>query len=120
MVNGSGYDEATLTGPTTVFTVENGKVKKSSVKPAQFGFGKRKEGEFAVADSAQSARVITQILDGTEKGAKKDLVVLNAGLAIYANMRVKSMKEGIAMARQSIDSGKALAKLKELARESNI
>ncbi len=120
VVNGSGYDEAALTGPTTVFTVENGKVKKSAIKPSQFGLAKRKEGEFVVADSAESAKAIMAILDGSEKGgARRDLVVLNAGLAIYANMKAKSIKEGIAMAKKSIDSGSALAKLKALISETN-
>ena len=118
VVNGNGYDEATLTGNTTVFAVENGKVKKSTITPAQFKFKKRSEKDFAVNNPSESADAIMGILDGTENGAKRDLVLLNAGLAIYANLRANNMQEGIAMARESIESGRALGKLRELIEES--
>ncbi|HLC93066.1 MAG TPA: anthranilate phosphoribosyltransferase [archaeon] len=118
VVHGEGYDEATLTGATMVYTVEKGKVKKSTFTPKQLGFKKRSEKEFIVNDPVHSARILMEILEGKEKGAKMDLVVLNAGLAIYANMKAKRIKEGIRMARESIESGSALAKLKELIRES--
>ncbi len=119
VVSGFGYDEATLTGNTTVFTVEGQNVKKSTISPKQFGFRKYAEKDFAINGSAESAHTIMQILEGSQRGAKMELVLLNAGLAIYANMSAKSPKEGIKMAKESIESGRALAKLKELIGESN-
>ena len=60
-----------------------------------------------------------KILSGDEKGPKMDVVALNAGLAIYAFGKARDFGEGVAMAKQSIITGKALQKLDALIRESN-
>jgi len=118
VVHGSGFDEATLTGKTTVFEVEKGKVEKTEISPKEFGFELCKEEDLAVADAKESSETIKKILSGEEQGAKRNTVLLNAGLAIYANGRAKDMKEGIELAKESIDSGKAMEKLNALIEES--
>lgn len=117
VVNGSGYDEATLTGKTVAFEVTGAKVRRKVFAPKDFGFRKCREADLAAGGPAESAAAIMAVLEGTDRGARRDIVLLNAGLGIYANMKAASMKEGIVMARKSIDSGMALAKLRELAAE---
>lgn len=119
VVSGSGYDEATLTGKTVAFEVTGKKVARMEFEPADFGFGVCSEKDFRVADAEESAVVIMGILDGKEKGPRRSLVLLNAGMGIYANMKAKTIKEGIELAARSIDSGKALGKLEMLVEETN-
>jgi anthranilate phosphoribosyltransferase len=114
-----GCDEISLCGPTTVFEVENGKVKNYKIKPEDFGFKKCKEQDVCVDGAMESAADIRKIFEGELKGAKRNIIALNAGAAIYANKKAKSIKEGIEMAKESIDSGKALEKLEMLVKESN-
>ncbi len=119
VVSGSGYDEAALTGKTVLFVVSLGKVERSEFVPEDFGFRKCSEKGLVVSDAKESAEVVRKILSGKEKGPKRDLVILNAGLAIFANMKAKTIQEGLEAARQSIDSGSALEKLESLVKESN-
>ena len=118
VVSGGGFDEATLTGKTTVFEVEGGKVTRKIYAPRDFGFKKCSEADLSASGAQESAKIIMGILEGKEMGAARDMVVLNAGLAIYANRKAASVKEGIAMAKESIDSKRALAKLNGLIEES--
>ncbi|MCR4369236.1 MAG: anthranilate phosphoribosyltransferase [archaeon] len=119
VVHGSGFDEATLTGKTIIFEVEDKKVGKKEITPEQFGFSRCRENELGVANAKESAQIIKNILNGKEKGARFDTIALNAGLAIYANGKARDFGEGIALAKQSLLSGKALKKLEELIEESN-
>ncbi|MEK6957531.1 MAG: anthranilate phosphoribosyltransferase [archaeon] len=118
VINGNGYDEATLTGKNVAFIVENGKVQKKEFLPKELGLAGCIPKELVVADAKESAQVIRGILSGKEKGAKRDTILLNAGIAIFANGKAGSIKEGIELARKSIDSGKALEKLELLVKES--
>tara|TARA_Y100000310_G_scaffold345709_1_gene468603 strand:+ start:6243 stop:7256 length:1014 start_codon:yes stop_codon:yes gene_type:complete len=119
IVHGSGFDEATLTGKTTIFEVLDGKVGKTEIKPEDFGLEPCKEEDLAVENAEESSEVIKKILSGEEQGAKRNTILLNAGIAIFANGKVFSIMEGIDKARGSIDSGKALEKLNALIEESN-
>ena len=75
-------------------------------------------GEITVKSIEESANAILGVLSGEEKGAKRNAVLLNAGAAIYANGKSGSIKEGIELAKESIDSGKAKEKLEMLIGES--
>ncbi|MFH1391578.1 MAG: anthranilate phosphoribosyltransferase [Candidatus Diapherotrites archaeon] len=119
VVHGSGFDEATLTGKTTVFAVLDGKVGKTEITPEQFGLKLCKEEDLAVENAKESSEIVKKILKGEEQGAKRNTILLNAGIAIFANGKAKSIEEGIEKARGSIDSGKALEKLNLLIEESN-
>ncbi len=113
-----GCDEISISDSTTVFEVENGKVGKSEISPEDFGLEKGKENDLVVNSIEESANTIKGILSGKEKGAKRNTVLLNAGAAIYANGKAGSIKEGIELAKKSIDSGKAREKLENLIEES--
>ena len=68
---------------------------------------------------AENAQITLNILSGKEHGAKRDIVLLNSACAIYCTGAASSIEEGLEMARDSIDSGKALAKLEKLKEFSN-
>ena len=119
VVHGSGYDEAALTGGTIIFEVSKGKVEKKEINPEMFGFKRCGEKDLEISSPEESAEIVKKILSGGEKGPKADVVALNAGLAIYAFGEALDFGAGIAMAKRSIASGKALEKLEALIRESN-
>ena len=75
--------------------------------------------ELQGGNGAQNARITTAILKGEERGARREIVLLNAGAALCAGGRAATIKEGIVMAAESIDSGKAYHILEELVKISN-
>ena len=118
VVHGSGYDEACLTGKTIIFEVTNGKIDRKEITPEKFGIKKGKEEYLVVSGPEESAKIIKEILSGKERGAKRDIVLLNSGLAIYASEKADSIAQGLTLAKESIDSGKAMEKLNELIKET--
>ncbi len=114
-----GFDEISLCDSTTVFEVKGSSVQQYEISPEQFGFAPCSEQQLAVENVDQSAAIMRAILERKEKGAKRDVVLLNAGAAIYANGKAESIEEGIAKARESIGSGNALGKLQQLVEGSN-
>lgn len=114
-----GFDEISLSSSTTVYEVEEGRVKNYEIKPEDFGLERCKEKEVSTDTVEECAEAMKNILTGKEKGPKRDVVLLNAGAAIYANGKAKDIVEGIKKAKQAIDSGKALEKLEKLIEESS-
>ncbi len=108
-----GLDEMTLTTETKVSELKDGKVNTYSIKPEEFGMTRCKLFELQGGEPDDNARIIREILKG-DKGAKRDVVVLNAAAAIAASGKTKEMKEGIKLAEEAIDSGKAMEKLEKL------
>ncbi len=120
VVSGEDHmDEFTLTGKTTVSEIKDGDVSTYDVTPEQFGFQRVPLEELQGGDGAQNAKITTAILKGEEKGAKRDIVLLNAGATLYAGGKAGSIEEGIRMAADSIDTGKAYAVLEKLVALSN-
>ena len=108
-----GLDEMTLTSETKVSEFKDGKVNTYSIKPEEFGMTRCKLFELQGGEPDDNARIISAILKG-DKGPKRDVVVLNAAAAIVASGMAKDMKEGIKLAEEAIDSGKALEKLEKM------
>jgi len=113
VVHGDGYDEITTTGITQVSEVNNGLVRSYSLDASSFGFPKADYASLNGGDTRYNARIIRAILEG-EEGPKRDIVILNAGAAIYLGEKAASVAEGIKYAERSIDSGHALEKLENL------
>lgn len=113
-----GLDEITTTAETAVAELKNGKVKTYKVRPADFGIKKAKLVDLKGADPASNAKLTIELLKG-KIGPQRDIVILNAGAALYAADIAKSIKEGIKLAEASIDSGKAMKKLEGLKRLTN-
>jgi len=119
VVHGSdGLDEATVTGPTRVSQLKDGLISTYNVDPMDF-FGRTFSLEdIAGGDASANARITRDVLTGKD-GACRSIVLLNAALAIMAGEKAGTIPEGLAVAADCIDSGKAAKKLQELIELSN-
>ncbi|MBA9025019.1 anthranilate phosphoribosyltransferase [Peribacillus huizhouensis] len=114
IINGAGYmDEASLQGTNSMILLENGKKTHITLNPEDVGLPYYTNDMIRGGDARENADIMLRILQG-EKGAYRDTVLLNAGLGIYANGKTDNVREGIAIAKESIDSGRALQKLEAL------
>ena len=102
----------------TIGELKGGKVKTFDISPRDFGIKKARPEEFRGGDPAENAKITMDILS-EEKGPAYDIVILNAGCAIYAADKALNIKEGIKLAEESIESGAALGKLQELKEATN-
>lgn len=115
VVNGSdGLDEITMTGITHVAEVRDGLIKEYDIDPHDYGFECCRPEDLQGGSPQENAQITLDILSGKERGAKRNTVLLNAGCAIYCSGHANDIKEGITIAAEMIDSGKALAKLNEM------
>lgn len=112
-------DEITLTGGTTISEIKDGRVNTFTVTPEQFGFKRCGLDELQGGDGTVNAGITKDILSGKEKGAKRDIVLLNAGATLYVGGMADSIQDGIRLAQETIDSGKALKTLEALVNASN-
>jgi anthranilate phosphoribosyltransferase len=112
-----GLDEITTAGSTDVAELRDGRVSRVVLEPERFGFARRSLADLQVASADESAARIRAVLDGVE-GAARDIVLLNAGAAIYAADRAASIEEGIRAARAAIDGGEARMLLERVAAAS--
>lgn len=112
-------DELTLTGPTVVSEIKDYKVTTYKVTPEQFGLKTCKAEDLTGGDGKENAVITKDILSGKLTGPKRDIVLLNAGATLYCGGIASSIEEGIKLAAETIDSGKALKKLEELVEVSN-
>lgn len=113
-----GLDEITTTSETIISELKKGSVKTYKVKPGDFGIKKAKPSDLKGRDVSFNAKLTMDILNG-KKGAQRDIVILNAGAALYAADLAKNIKQGVKLAAQSIDSGRAKLKLEALKRMTN-
>jgi anthranilate phosphoribosyltransferase len=109
-----GLDEITLTAPTKVAEVKDGAISEYILNPEDLGLPLCALSELKGGDAPLNASIIRGILDG-KKGAPRDIVVVNAAAAIYVGGLAPSLKEGVALARKSIDGGAAKAALEKWA-----
>jgi len=115
VVCGQGnMDELTVTGTTTISDYNSGSVTTCTITPEEVGLPRADISDIQGAPTAEeSAAQVRAILQG-EKGARRDMACLNGGAAIMAAGKAGSLRDGIAFAAESIDSGAALAKLEAL------
>ena len=114
VVHGSdGLDEMTLTGPTRVSELKNGSVSTYDVLPGDFGLMQAPADALKGGDADYNAEITRSILNG-EEGPRRDIVLLNAAAAIVASDKARDLNEGVQIAAEVIDSGKALEKLEGL------
>ena len=109
-----GLDEISITTSTHVSELKGGEIKSYTISPEDFGMEIAGIEDIQGGDSDENAQIIKDILSG-KKGAKRDIVLLNAGAAIYVGKKAESMGEGIEIARNIIDRGLALEKLQKFA-----
>ncbi|HLD41169.1 MAG TPA: anthranilate phosphoribosyltransferase [Candidatus Omnitrophota bacterium] len=113
-----GLDEVTTTAVTLVCEFKNGRLRSYSLRPVDLGIKKAKLKDLEGGNARDNAEIAKAILQG-EKGPKRDIALLNAGCAIYTADKVKSIREAIELAKESIDSGNAWRKLEELRNFTN-
>lgn len=119
VVHGSdGLDEATVTGETRVTELKSGLITTYNIDPVNL-FGETFPGDALLGgDASLNAQITTDVLKG-KNGACRNIVLLNAALAIMAGDKVRTLTEGIQMAQECIDSGAAIKKLQDLIEMSN-
>ncbi len=105
-----GMDEVSLGAATMVGEFKDGEIREYEIHPEDFGLTMASNRAFKVESPEQSRVLLQSVLDN-EPGPARDIVVLNAGVAIYAADVAPTMADGIALAREGIASGKALAKM---------
>jgi anthranilate phosphoribosyltransferase len=111
-----GLDEVTTTGATEALEVKNGRVTALQVAPERFGIARASLEALRGEDAARNAAIAREVLANAPSAAR-DIVVLNAGCAIYAAEQAKTLEEGVAEAQAALASGRAaglLERVKEL------
>lgn len=111
-------DEISMSAPTAVCEFKDGWFKSYVITPEKFGFTRCTKEELVGGTPEENAQITRDILSGS-KGPKRDAVLMNAGAALYIGGKADSMAEGIQLAAEIIDSGKAMQTLEKFIEVSN-
>jgi anthranilate synthase/phosphoribosyltransferase len=113
-----GLDEVTVTGKTEICEVERNKIIKYSIHPSDFGLDVYNSPELTGGSAQENAKILKNVLLG-ERGAKRDIVILNSAAALFALGKCFDINHGVKIAANAIDSGKAYEKLEKLIEFTN-
>ena len=111
-------DEISLSAPTYICEFKDGWFRSYTVKPEDFGFQRCEKSDLAGGAPMENAAIVRSVLSG-EPGHKRSAALLNAGAGLYLNGKADSMKAGVALAAELVDSGKAMATLEKIIEVSN-
>jgi anthranilate phosphoribosyltransferase len=111
-------DEISLSAPTKVCEIKDGWFKTYYIKPEDFGFERCKKDDLKGGAPEENAQITRDILSGMQ-GHKRNAVLLNAGAALYIGGKAESFGDGVKLAAELIDSGKALETLEKVIEVSN-
>lgn len=114
-----GLDEISLLGPTRILELKDGQLLSYEIKPEDFGLSRCALEDIKTGTPAENAATIRGVFDGSITGPQKDAVVLNAAGALIVGGKAEDFAQGVALAREIIESGAAKAKLQELVTASN-
>ena len=109
-----GLDEISLGAPTKITEVKDGTLKTTMASPESFGFARQPAQEYSGGGVEENAEILHSVLALKRRDARRDIVLLNAAAGIYVAGVARSIPDGVALARQSLDSGAALGKLSAL------
>ena len=112
-----GLDEITITGPTHVAELKHDFITEYAIEPKQFGLDTAPIEAIQVADGAESSARVLEVLDN-KPGPSRDVVLLNAAAALYVSGVAGSLWDGVALARDAVESGAARGKLDQLVKFS--
>lgn len=118
VVHGEGLDELTLCGKTKITSLQNNTIRTFTIVPEDTGLRACNIKELKGGNKEENANIFLKILEG-EKSPRRDVVLLNASAGFVTAGKAKTLKEGVEIASESIDSGAALKKLQALRRVSN-
>ena len=113
-------DEISMSAPTNVCEIKDGWFRAYTIAPEDFGLSRCTREELRGGTPAENAQIVRAILSGAERGPKRSAVLLNAGAALYIGGRADTMRDGVALAGELIDSGRALETLEKLIAASNL
>lgn len=120
VINGAGFmDEASLAGENHFALLEKGAIYEEKFTPESVGLTTYPLEEIVGGGSAENAGILKNVLEGNATPAQRDTVILNAGLGMYAAGESDSIEGGIALAKESLETGNAFAKLKNMIKYSN-
>ncbi|MBO5486702.1 MAG: anthranilate phosphoribosyltransferase [Eubacterium sp.] len=108
-----GLDEITVTGPTHCCELRDGKLRSFEIAPEQFGLKTYALEDIVGGTPEENAQIARDILSGKEKGAKRDIVIMNAGMGIFIGKDNINLEDSIKLAEELIDNGKAYEKLEQ-------
>ena len=112
-------DEISMCAPTAVCEIKDGWFQSYELTPEQFGYERCDKSQLTGGSPQENAEITKAILEGREKGAKRQAVCLNAGAALYITGKAETIEQGVRMAESLIDDGSALRKLEDFITESN-
>src|SRR5690606_24412492 len=114
VLNGAGHmDEASLAGENHLVLLDRGEIIQFTLTPEEVNLPTVSNDDIRGGDAQENAVILRRVLEG-KKGPQRDTVLLNAGLGIFAEGKAETVKQGVELARESIDSGAALEKLENL------
>lgn len=114
-----GLDEITTTDETVVAELNDGVITTYTIRPEDFGFNRASMNDILGGETQLNVEILKAVLSGEDKGPKRDILLLNAGAALYVADVADSIKDGIELAAKTIDSGAAIAKLEEFVKCTN-
>ncbi|NOX14888.1 MAG: anthranilate phosphoribosyltransferase [Epsilonproteobacteria bacterium] len=114
-----GMDEISISDITYATMLKNSRTTDFIIDPQEYGMKLSPKVAIKGADAKENAKITDAILRGEEKGAKRDIVLLNAAMALVVDDKARDIKEGIEMAKDAIESQKTFKKLEEIIKVSN-
>lgn len=112
-------DEISVSAPTTICELRDGYYRTSVIAPEDFGIARCQKADIVGGTPEENAQITRDILGGVEKGPKRDIVLMNAGAALFIAGKAATIAEGIKLAQETIDSGAALETMKAYIAASN-
>ncbi|MCD8155003.1 MAG: anthranilate phosphoribosyltransferase [Clostridiales bacterium] len=112
-------DEISASAPTAVCEIDNGTFRTYEITPEQFGYARGTKEELVGGTPEENAAITLEILDGRDRGTRRNAVCMNAGCSIYLAGKAETPEAGVRMAEELIDSGAAKRKLEEFIQETN-
>ena len=115
-----GLDEISISSTTSVCEIDGDEIKEYTINPEELGLTLAKKEDIVGGTADENAIITKDILTGKEQGAKRDIVLLNAGAALYTIGKAETIKDGVKLAAEMIDSGKANEKLEQFIAYTNV
>ena len=112
-------DEISASAPTVICELRNGYYRTTEIKPEDFGLKRGRKEDIVGGTPEENAQLTRDILSGKEQGTKRNIVLLNAGAAIYVGGGAASIADGVAKAAELIDNGAAYSKMEQDIKASN-
>lgn len=114
-----GLDEVSISAPTELVHVIDGRVQSERIAPEDFGLCRAPRESVVARDLDHAAELVREVLSGRERGPARDMTALSAAVALVAAGKTDDLRDGLSLAQQSLDSGGAQAKLEQLAELSH-